>query len=231
MQQYFIDKEINTGDTVLLDSEILFHLRQVLRKKNAYTFRLVDAHNNLFLAELSDDKAIIKERIEEDRELDIDVTIILSLIKNDKFDFCLQKLTELGVTRIVPYEASRSIIKIKDKKAKLDRYRKIVKEASEQSLRSYTPIIDDIIDIKSLGKYKSKYNYVAYEKNFANYIPYRDIDESVTVIIGPEGGFELQEIDEFEKTGFECVSLGKRILRAETAALYVMSNISGAREK
>lgn len=231
MQQYFIDKEIKIGDAVLLDSEILFHLRQVLRKKNTYTFRLVDAQNNLFLAELSDDKAIIKERLEEDRELDINVTIIISLIKNDKFDFCLQKLTELGVTRIVPYEASRSIIKIKDKKAKLDRYRKIVKEASEQSLRSYTPIIDDIVDIKSLSKYKSKYNYVAYEKNFANYIPYRDIDESVTVIIGPEGGFELQEIDEFEKIGFKCISLGKRILRAETAALYVMSNISGAREK
>ena len=119
MQQYFIDKEIKIGDAVLLDSEILFHLRQVLRKKNAYTFRLVDAQNNLFLAELSDDKAIIKERLEEDRELDIDVTIIVSLIKNDKFDFCLQKLTELGVTRIVPYEASRSIIKIKDKKANI----------------------------------------------------------------------------------------------------------------
>lgn len=231
MQQYFIDEELDVGKRYTLDKEMYHHLKHVLRKDDGTNFRIVDTKNEIFLAELSSNEAIILDRIIEDRELDINITVIMSLIKNDKFDFCLQKLTELGVKRIIPYSANRSIIKIKDKDSKIQRYRKIVQEASEQSLRSMVPLIDDIIDFNDLSKYKSKYNYVAYEKNNCIYIPYQEIDDSITIIIGPEGGFEESEIKKFESEGFKPISLGKRILRAETAALYVVSNIVGANER
>ncbi|MDO4757010.1 MAG: RsmE family RNA methyltransferase [Parabacteroides sp.] len=229
MQQYFIQEEIN-GNDVPLNEEILHHMKVVLRKSDGYKFRLCDVKGQAFLAELKDDKAFILERLEDDKELPIKVTVVMSLIKNERFDFCLQKLTELGVYQIVPYMANRSIIKIKDAEHKLKRYRKIVQEAAEQSLRTSVPYIPEIIDQKGLANYLSTYNYVAYEKNDDRYIPYADLENDVTIIIGPEGGFEEKEIEAFKALGFQAISLGKRILRAETAALYVMANIAGANE-
>lgn len=231
MQQYFYEEKLDLLEVYPLNDEILHHMKNVLRKKDGYKFRLVDKTQTCYLCELEDDKAKVVEKIEEDHELDINVTVIMSLIKSDKFELTLQKLTELGVKRIVPYNANRSIIKIKDEKHKLERYRKIVMEASEQSHRDIVPEITNIIGYKDLDKFLSKYNFVAYEKNQGNYIDYHTLDGSITYIIGPEGGFEIQEIENFEKLGFECKSLGKRILRAETAAIFVISNIVGASER
>lgn len=231
MQQYFINRELTLNESVDLDDAILHHIKTVLRKKDGYLFRLIDSVNHCYLSKLENDKAIILEELVEDSELDIDVTIVLALIKNDKFDFALQKLTELGVSRIVPYMAERSIIKINDEKKKLERYRKIVTEASEQSHRLVVPEIMPVAKLNDLENYLSDFNFVAYEKDKGHYIDYLSLDKSVTVIIGPEGGFSPSEIEKIEALGFMPRSLGKRILRAETAAMYVMSNIGGARER
>lgn len=231
MQQYFINHKIELNQAFELDKEIYHHQKHVLRSGEGAIFRIVDNSSVIYLCKLDNHDAIPYEILDENHELAIDVTIVMSLIKNEKFDYCLQKLTELGVKRIVPYEANHSIIKIKDKNAKLERYRKIVKEASEQSHRNIVPEIPDIIDVKKLEQYLSKHNYVAYEKQDCTYIPYQSLDGSITIIIGPEGGFETGEIKKFQDLGFKAISLGKRILRAETAALYCMANIAGAMEK
>ena len=225
MQQYFIDKETRINEVLELDKEILHHLIKVLRKDSSYTFRIADSQGKIFYAHLIDDRrCIIDEYLDENNELDCDITCILSLIKSDKFELCIQKLTELGVRRIVPFNARRSIVKIKEEK-KLERFSKIAREAAEQCHRNRIPEITAACDLKHIGKYMSEKNYICYEseKNIADI----ERNDSITYIIGPEGGFEDEEYEKIVSLGFESVSLGRRILRAETAALYMTSLIVG----
>ena len=223
MQQYFCREKLEIGKTIRLDDEDLYHLRKVLRKDSSYRFRVADNEGNIYFCHLLNDKeCICDEYCDENNELEYDITCILSLVKSDKFELCLQKLTELGVNRIVPYDAYRSVMKINDDK-KLSRFQKIVKEAAEQAHRNIIPEVCKVAKLKDLEKYRSDRNYICYEseKNIS------DISgkESVTYIIGPEGGFEDSEYEKICKMGFESVSLGKRILRAETAAIYMTSVI------
>ena len=225
MQQYFINKEIQINETVRLDDEILYHLIKVLRKDPSYIFRLADSKGSIFHCHLINNcECIVTEKLDENNELDCDITCIMALIKNDKFELCLQKLTELGVKKIVPYQSVRSVVKAKDDK-KVIRMKKIVKEAAEQSHRNFIPEVCEVASIKDLEKYKSENNYICYEssRNIADV----DTGRSVTYVIGPEGGFEDREYEKIKDMGFEPISLGKRILRAETAAIYMTSIIVG----
>ncbi len=223
MQQYFVDYKVKENDVIELDDDVIYHLKKVLRKDSSYNFRIVDNNSDVFLASLKDNnKCLIKEKIDEDNELDCDITCILSLIKMDKFELTIQKLVELGVKTIVPYDATRSVVKIKDNK-KLDRLRKIIKEAAEQSHRNIIPTLENVATIKDLNKYLSLDNYICYESedNIADI----KSNKSITYIIGPEGGFEDKEYKKICELGFKSISLGKRILRAETAAIYMTSVI------
>ena len=229
MQQFFYSSKLNINDIAPLDKDILYQLKKVLRANDGYEFRLVDINQDIFLCELLGENAKVIKDLKENNELDVDITVILSLIKNDKMDFALQKLTELGVKRIVPYKAYRSVVKEGKGNNKLDRFKKIVREASEQSHRNIIPEICDYSDIKDLEKYKSELNLVAYEKNDDIVNDFKG-HKSITLIIGPEGGFELEEINKIIDMGYKPISLGKRILRAETAAIYLSSIIVGANQ-
>ena len=225
MQQYFVDQTLNENEVIALEEGILYHLIKVLRKDSSYTFRLCDSKGDIYHAHLIDKKcAQVTEKLDEFNELDCDITCILSLIKSDKFELCIQKLVELGVNRIVPYEAKRSIMKIKDDK-KLARLQKIAREAAEQSHRNKIPEVCKPIDFRHLKDYMSRDNYICYEseRNISD-IP---SSSSVSFIIGPEGGFENEEYEKICALGFESISLGRRILRAETAAIYMSSIIVG----
>lgn len=223
MQQFFINEKLEVGKRVSLDKDILYHLKKVLRKNDGWQFRLVDSNARIYLVELMNNDAIAIENLNENNELDVKITVIQALIKNDKFELSLQKLTELGVYRIVPFEANRSVVKASGNN-KIDRYRKIVKEACEQSHRNIIPEVTDFITVKDVNKFMSRHNYIAYEKENSekNSI---ETDDSVTIVIGPEGGFDPKEIETFMSMGFESISLGKRILRAETASIFATSLI------
>ena len=225
MQQYFLDQKLNINDIVSLRDDILYHLVKVLRNTNT-EFRLVDNTQTVYLAKLINNQALIVDRLNENNELDVDITVILSLFKSDKFELTLQKLTELGVKRIIPYNAKRSIVKENKKDRKLERYKKIVTEASEQSHRNIIPEILPAINLKDIVNYKSELNFIAYEKENSNLL--NSIKgKSITIVIGPEGGFEEDEYKAIVDMGFESISLGKRILRAETAAIFLTSIIVG----
>lgn len=224
MQQYFSDTDFKENDEVMLDADTLYHLKKVLRKDCSYTFRLVNKNHEIFLGHLTDKNTFLAtQKLDENNELDVDITCVLALIKSDKFELCIQKLVELGVKRIVPYNAYRSVMKIK-KDSKLDRFQKIILEACEQSHRNIVPIIEEPCNLKDLEKYKSDVNYICYEsKNCLD--SSINVDKSITYIIGPEGGFDEEEYKKIVELGFSPISLGKRILRAETAAIYATSVI------
>ena len=225
MQQYFTDRKIRSGEILDLNEEILHHLLKVLRKDDSYVFRLCDIDGTFYHAHLINRKQCeVLEALDENNELSCDITCILSLIKSDHFELCVQKLTELGVSRIVPYQAYRSIVRYKDAK-KLERIRKIAREAAEQSHRNYIPQICEVASLKDLEKYRSRNNYICYEAEHD--VAALECGDSVTYIIGPEGGFDEKEYEKITEMGYKSVSLGKRILRAETAAIYFTSNVIG----
>ena len=225
MQQYFVDTKLNVNDDVTLRSDIIYHLTKVLRSTNK-TFRLVDINGDVFLCNLVDDKGKVIDKLKENNELVINITAIVSLIKQDKFELILQKLTELGVNKIVPFNAKRSVVKETKGDKKLIRYKKILEEAAEQSHRNRIPQITNAIDIKDVKDYMSDINLIAYEKEDSG-VKSNLMGKSITFVIGPEGGFDEDEFNKFKEFGFTSISLGKRILRAETAAIYLTSIIVG----
>ncbi len=226
MQQFFYDDLLTVSNSYELNKEVNYQLKKVLRVQDGYKFRLVDLDHKVFLCSYHNGLAKVENKIDEYNELECKITVVLALIKNDKFDFAVQKLTELGVDRIVPYIARRSVVKPGKGNNKLERIKKIATEASEQCHRNKIPDICDYITFKELHKYKSELNLLAYEKETKSISDLKGY-KSITYIIGPEGGFEPQEVDDIINLGFDSISLGKRILRAETAAIFLASVIAG----
>ena len=238
MQRYFgsiVDRK------ALLDSEDVYHLLKVMRMRVNDEIEVV-SDEIPFLCVIKSIKPleiVVKKQIHEKRELDNKVTLICALLKGDKLNFVLQKATELGVYEIVLLSSDRTIVKSKefDSSRKLDRYNRILKEASEQCHRSKIPLMYRLISIDELGKIKGDVKMIAYEQeagktdSLFSEIKKINKDDRVNVVIGPEGGFSEQEVEIAKGYGYVPVSLGRRILRAETASIYALSVISACLER
>lgn len=237
MQRYFAS--IDNQYFVHLSKEDEHHLCHVMRMKKGDEIEVVH-QQKLFLCRIDSFNPLIISVIHEianDVEIKEEITLLFALTKGDKTDLVLQKATELGVKRIALIETERTVVKYdnKDIDKKLERFKKIMKEASEQSHRLIIPELLGIYNLKNLPKeLLSDINYVAYEKD-ANDISgaFQGLKKgkSISILIGPEGGFSIQEIDALTNQGFIRTSLGKRILRAETAAIYALSVIGYLLEK
>ena len=231
MQRYFA--EIDQEYFVHLNKDDEHHVLHVMRMKKGDEIEIV-SNQKVFLCRLDDTNPLKISMIHEiatDVEISEDVTLLFALTKGDKIDLVLQKATELGVKKVALIQSERTVVKYDDKdlEKKSQRFIKIMKEASEQSRRVIVPEFLGVFNLKSLPpQVFSDVNFVAYEKDASK------VDESfeglqkgksVSVLIGPEGGFSEQEINNLTKLGFIRTSLGKRILRAETAAIYALSVI------
>ena len=230
MQRYFaLDKKDNTF--ILNDSDY-YHIRTVMRMKDNEDIEVV-YNNSLYICNLSineDIKVNIKEKVKE-IDKDINITLILPLLKEQKQDLIIQKSTELGVKKLVFLNTERTIVKIEEKKKldKLNRWYKIAKEASEQSKRLDIPVIELKDSFKDLENIKG-INLVCDTKevnfNFKKALKTLDKYGTINIVIGPEGGLSDKEIEYLNKIGFKSVSLGNRILRVETVPLYILSIIN-----
>ena len=231
MQRYFAS--IDNQYFVHLSQDDEHHVLHVMRMKKGDEIEVVDSQK-VYLCRIDNTNPLTISMIHEianDVEISEDVTLLFALTKGDKIDLVLQKATELGVKKVALIQSKRTVVKYdnKDLEKKANRFQKIMKEASEQSHRLIVPTFLGVYNLKNLPKVAfSDLNYVAYEKD-AN-----DIDnsfkglskgKSISILIGPEGGFSTQEIEQVCKEGFIRTSLGKRILRAETAAIYALSVI------
>lgn len=230
MQRYFV-KEKNNENFILADSDI-YHIKKVMRCKNNDKIEVV-FDKKVYLCNIDNIDSLtlsIIDSYEEDRESNIELTVAVSLVQEQKFDLILQKLTELGVTSIIPLKTERSIVKIdssKEEKKKL-RWETICKEASEQSHRVTIPKIYNIMTMKELLNNKKQLNLICSlndkTKPLEDYLT--DNINDILFVIGPEGGFSKKEEEFLMENGFECTSLGKRVLRVETAAIYVASIVN-----
>ena len=229
MQRYFapIDKDY----FVHLNQDDEHHVLHVMRMKKGDEIEVVN-NQKLFLCRLDNVNPLIISVIHEiasDVEISEDVTLLFALTKGDKIDLVLQKATELGVKKVALIQSERTVVKYeeKDLEKKAQRFQKIMKEASEQSHRLIVPEFLGVFNLKNLPKsVMSDINYVAYEKDASdvnNAFSNLKRGKSISILIGPEGGFSEQEINNVTSLGFIRTSLGKRILRAETAAIYALS--------
>ena len=238
MQRYFGRK---IHDNIILEDDDIYHLTKVMRARKGENIEVV-ADETTFLCEvvsLKPVRIIAKKVIKEDNELPNYVILAACLLKGDKMDFVLQKATELGVSEIILLTSERTIIKIKNqqKDLKLGRYQKILKEAAEQSKRSKIPLINRIISFDRINEIEANVKLIAFEgtKNslaaFDKKISGIKPNKKIAVIIGPEGGFSLGEVEFAKNHGFTPIGLGSRILRAETASIYALSVIANKLEE
>lgn len=231
MQRYFA-KEYK--DKIILEDSDIHHIKNVMRMKNNDKIEVV-YDNKLYICNIDDVDSIklsIDEIINEENKLNLDVTVAIGLVKEQKMDLILQKLTELGVNKIIPVNMERSIVRLDDNRfaKKKVRWESICKEASEQSKRTSVPVITDIMNIKDLCNldYDIKLVCSTKEKDKLLNFYLQDIDNyaKIIVVIGPEGGISDKEESYLLDNNYDPVSFGNLIFRVETAAIYVASIIN-----
>lgn len=243
MQQYFLNEELNVDSTYELSKDDSNHIVRIMRKKINDKVYVVFNNEIKYICNIIDnnvDKVLITpyEQVDGSNELPIKITVAIPPLKNDKIEYLIQKLTELGVSNIVLFNSERNIAKIKKDKvdSKLNRWNKIIKEAAEQSKRNIIPDITYVDSLRDLIKFSENYDYkvVAYEKESVNEdninlkkLLTSDLNnKDVIAVFGSEGGLSEQEIDSLIDGKFDVIGLGKRILRAETAPLYFVSCVA-----
>lgn len=239
MNRFFGKSENIFSDYIIIDGADVNHIKNVLRMKTGEEVMVSGGNNTDYhcrISEISDDeiRLSIVERLESDKELPARIHIFQGLPKSDKMELIIQKCVELGVYEIIPVSMKRCVVKLDDKKAssKIARWQAISESAAKQSGRSIIPCVRNVMSYKEALNYAFTMDYtiVPYElaegmeatkAALANIKPGMD----VAVFIGPEGGFDVSEIAEAGEKGIVPISLGKRILRTETAGLAVMSII------
>lgn len=243
MQQYFLNKELNVDSTYELSKDDSNHIVRIMRKKINDKVYVVFNNEIKYICNIIDnnvDKVLITpyEQVDGSNELPIKITVAIPPLKNDKIEYLIQKITELGVSNIVLFNSERNIAKIKKDKvdSKLNRWNKIIKEAAEQSKRNIIPDITYVDSLRDLIIYSENYDYkvVAYEKESVNEdninlkkLLTSDLNnKDIIAVFGSEGGLSEQEIESLIDGKFDVIGLGKRILRAETAPLYFVSCVA-----
>lgn len=232
MQKLFIDKI--TGDTILLDGEKAVHIAKSLRMRVGDMLSVTDGSGDDYgciIEEITKNTVLLKICYKQanDSEPDCSVTVYQGVPKAGKLEDVVQKCVELGVTRIVPVLTKRCVSRPDDRQSqkKNQRYRKISLEAAQQSGRGIVPEVSHMMLLKdALLKDDSEVKIVFYEGGGERL---RDIiksdSKSVSVYIGPEGGFEQEEVELIEHFGGVRATLGKRILRTQTAPVAALSAI------
>ena len=245
MQQYFVNGRAPQGIFQIKDKDTAKHMFSVMRLQADDQTVLVFDDGIKRLARVVDSQSKSVEIIEEladNVELPVSVTIAMGFPKGDKLEFVAQKATELGMAALWAFPADWSVVKWDGKKLgkKAEKLEKIAQGAAEQSKRNRIPAIrlfekktDFLAQLTGFDQIILAYEEAAKAGEQANLVKALsglETGQSVLVIVGPEGGVSPEEVAAFEGAGAVKTGLGPRILRAETAPLYVLSAISYATE-
>ncbi len=230
MQRYFIKNEQIKDGYATLEGSDFHHISHVMRYRVGTQIVVVDETHTAYSATIQhyqkDSVSVMLTQKLPDQDWHLRLSLGQVMIKKDRFEMILQKATELGVTSIYPLDSDYAIVKLHDVEKKTKRYETIVKEAAEQTERLSIPTIHDYQTIYDLPFADYDHVLVAYarqeEQNLNQTLGEIKDDASVLLLIGPEGGFSPKEID-FLSSKARLVSLGKTILRSETAAIYSLS--------
>lgn len=243
MQRYFVEEKGWKINEVLIQGDDVHHISRVMRMNSGAEIIAIHPEKGPALCAIVEIReggitCSVKEWMDEDRELPVQVTIVASIGKGDKLEQIVQKGTELGATTFIPYQADRSISKWDGKKApkKIQRLQKIAKEASEQSERAVIPDVLPVQELNELLNMKEDYIHTLFAYANKAREPRSDSlrdalsgiqpGDKVLVVFGPEGGFSEREVEKLKEKDFISIRLGPRIMRMETAPMYFLSSLS-----
>lgn len=238
MYSFFAEHDNISKDFIRLEGSVYNHIKNVLRLRPGTELMISSGDNVTYkclISEFTDEEVIctIESSEENTNELPVKITIFQGLPKGDKMELVVQKSVELGAEKIVPVAMERSVVKLNPKKAeaKVERWNSIVLNAAQQSKRTILPEVCNLLSFReAILLAKNEYDYILLPYECAKDFSYtREVlssipkNSKIAVFIGPEGGFDQKEMDLSLEAGARIITLGKRILRTETAALMLLS--------
>ena len=237
MHHFFVTPEQVKGEHIYIEGSDVNHIKNVLRMKIGEELGISDGNNKKYLCEIesmtSEEVCVaIKEEQRGDTELPSKIYLFQGLPKSDKMELIVQKAVELGAYEIIPVVTKRAVVKLDAKKAskKVERWNSIAESGAKQSGRNVIPKVTDVMTWKEAMEYAKALDVVLIPYELAEGMQEtRDIiaqiqsGQSIGIFIGPEGGFETAEVENAMEHGAKPITLGKRILRTETAGLTTLS--------
>lgn len=226
MRRFYAPPENFSNRTVTLSLEETRHLRDVLRLREGEKVAVFDGSGKEYLSKIEtigkkeSALTIIEEISPKSPESNLHLTLAVAILKGEKFDLVIQKAVELGVTRFIPIITKRCDVKLKDTDKKLDRWERIVLESSKQCGRAKLMKIQCPLGFADLFKTSTGVKVLFSEHTGVGFEQLNSTN-NLTAIIGSEGGWDESEIELAKENGVQIVTLGGRILRAETAAIAI----------
>lgn len=236
MHQFFVESHQIGKEYIMITGEDVKHIQTVLRMKPGEEVRISDGEGGDYFCEIETVKteevrARILEKPAQSTELPSRIFLFQAIPKGERMEYVIQKAVELGVHEIIPVEMKYCVVRLdgKKKEKKRERWQAVAKSAAKQAKRSRIPQVRRVMSYQEAVDYALKCDYclVPYENEAGMsgtraFLDRLEPGKDISVLIGPEGGFSQEEID-FVRSKMDVVSLGKRILRTDTAAITVMS--------
>lgn len=238
MYQFFVEPSQIQGNRIVILGKDVNHIKNVLRMRPGEEIAVSNGTDGkeyrCGIEEIFEDEVVCSLRfVKEDAlELPSKVYLFQGLPKADKMELIIQKAVELGVYQVIPVSAKRAVVKLDEKKAKskIERWQGIAEAAAKQSKRGIIPEVGPVMTMKQAIEFSkcAKVRVIPYElaegmSKTKEIIEGLQPGEDVAIFIGPEGGFEEEEVKLASESGIEPITLGKRILRTETAGMTVLS--------
>ncbi|MBR3325210.1 MAG: 16S rRNA (uracil(1498)-N(3))-methyltransferase [Clostridia bacterium] len=236
MYNFFVENSNIENNKIIINDNNYNHIKNVLRMKMGENIQICNKETGeSYLAEISNiltdiiECKIIKRLTSNEPKQKI--TVFQGIPKSDKMEYIIQKSVELGVFSIIPTQMKYCVAKINNVEKKMKRWQTISETAAKQSKRNIIPKIENPISFEQLCKKIKEYDLsiLAYEKeensDLKSILKNNKEVCNIAIIIGPEGGIDINEKEKLEKAGVECISLGRRILRTETASTAILSMI------
>ena len=237
MHHFFVTPSQVKDGEIWIESTDVNHIKNVLRMKEGEELQISDGSGITYLCTLTSATgekvcAAIKEEMQRDTELPSKIYLFQGLPKADKMELIIQKAVELGAYEVIPVSTKRAVVKLDDKKAgkKVERWNSIAESGAKQSGRNVIPKVTEVMSFKNALEYAKGLDvlFIPYElaegmEETRELIEQIQPGQSVGIFIGPEGGFEVSEVESTIEYGAKPITLGKRILRTETAGLTMLS--------
>jgi 16S rRNA (uracil1498-N3)-methyltransferase len=227
MHRFYSNPATLHDEHLLLDAAETKHLRDVLRLAEGANVVAFDGQGNEYsctVAEIRDgetDLLVIKQQDAAAAESPIQITLAVAMLKGEKFDLVVQKAVELGVRTLIPLRTKRTEVRSKDSVKRVLRWRRIVMESSKQCGRAFLMQIAEPLDLEMLLSTGDTDHMMLFTERDGDELPSSVNEQNVTAVIGPEGGWDDVELAAARSAGAALVTLGGRILRAETAAIAI----------
>lgn len=245
MYHFFVTPSQVHGEAIFVEGQDVNHMKNVLRMRIGEQVEISDGDSRNYLCEIEEfePEAVrlhILEELAADTELPSKLYLFQGLPKSDKMELIIQKAVELGAYEVIPVATKRAVVKLDAKKAakKVERWNSISESAAKQAGRSIVPEVTEVLTFtQALEKAKAlDVTLVPYEltkgmSDTKQIVSQIKPGQSVGIFIGPEGGFEESEISQAMEMGAKPITLGKRILRTETAGLTILSILMFALEE